>query len=254
MLGLSRSNLYYVPRPISELDLELLRLIDEEYTRHPFYGSRRMAAYLRRLGYSVNRKHVQRLYAVLGLVAIYPKPNLSVRNKEHSVFPYLLKDIVINMVNQVWSIDITYIRLAKGFVYLVAIIDWFSRYVLTWTLSTTLEADFCIEALQQALSDKVCYIFNTDQGAQFTTSRFTDILLAHGVQVSMDSKGRALDNIFIERFWRSLKYECVYLMNFNSVREAKLHIGKYFEFYNNERLHQSLGYKTPAEIYFAKDL
>jgi putative transposase len=228
-----------------------MRLIDEEFTSHPFYGSRRMLEHLRNLGYTLNRKRIQSLYHLMGLETLFPKKNLSKRNHEHKIFPYLLRDVVINRVNQVFSTDITYIRLAKGFIYLMAVIDWHSRYVLGWSISTTLEADFCIEKVSEILLNHHCDIFNTDQGAQFTTPKFTDMLIAHQIKVSMDGKGRAIDNIFIERLWRSLKYECVYLMDFISVQEAKHHIGKYFEFYNHQRPHQSLNYKTPAEIYFA---
>lgn len=243
--------MYYKQIGLDDETILLTRLIDEEFTRHPFYGSRRMREYLRKLGYEVNRKRIQNLYRIMGLETIFPKRNLSKRNFEHKVFPYLLRDIVINRPNQVWSTDITYIRLSKGFVYLMAVIDWHSRYVLGWSISTTLESEFCIEKIKEILLHCCCEIFNTDQGVQFTTPKFTDVLLSKGVKVSMDGKGRALDNIFIERFWRSLKYECVYLMNFISVEEATHHIGKYYDFYNNERPHQSLSYKTPAEIYFA---
>jgi putative transposase len=186
----------------------------------------------------------------MGLETVYPKPNLSRANKEHIIFPYLLRGVTINRVNQVWSTDITYIRLKQGFVYLVAIIDWYSRYVLDWEISTTLEADFCIEALTRALARGCCDIFNTDQGSQFTSHSFTGLLSANGISISMDGKGRALDNIFVERLWRSLKYEMVYLMELTTVSETRQEIGGYFNFYNNERPHQSLGYKTPSEIYF----
>jgi putative transposase len=211
-----------------------------------------MKAYLKRHGYLINRKHVQRLYHLLGLEAIYLGKNLSKKNIENKIFPYLLKDLIIDHADQVWSADITYIRLAKGFIYLVAVIDWFSRYVLGWSISITLDADFCIELLTKMLQKNLCDIFNTDQGAQFTTPKFTEILLSKEVRVSMDGRGRALDNIFIERLWRSLKYECVYIMNFVSVKEAEYHIGEYFKFYNNERPHQSLNYRTPAEVYFSR--
>lgn len=228
-----------------------MNLIDEEFTRHPFYGTRRMAAYLRHLGHEVNRKRIQSLYRLMGLEANYPKPNLSKRHAEHKIYPYLLKDVKIDRVNQVWSTDITYIRLKEGFAYLMAIIDWRSRYVLDWQLSTTLEADFCIEALARALKKGQSEIFNTDQGSQFTANDFVDLLLSRGIQVSMDGKGRALDNIFVERLWRSLKYELIYQMEYRSVREAKKGIGEYFVFYNDERFHQALNYKTPREVYFS---
>lgn len=227
-----------------------MNLIDEEFTRHPFYGTRRMTAYLRHLGHEINRKRVQRLYGLMGLEAIYPKPNLSQKHLEHKIYPYLLRDLEINRINQVWSTDITYIRLQEGFAYLMAIIDWHSRYVLEWELSTTLDADFCIEALKRALKQGKCEIFNTDQGSQFTAINFVDLLVKNGIQVSMDGKGRALDNVFVERLWRSLKYELIYQMELKSVREAKKHIGEYFVFYNDERFHQSLSYQTPRQVYF----
>ena len=251
LLELNRSTVYYHPKGIDDYTLRLLNIIDEEYTRHPFYGTRRMKEYLKRQGFLINRKRIQRLYCYLGIEAAYPKKNLSRRMKEHKVFPYLLRELNINHVNHVWSTDITYIRMNKGFIYLVAIIDWFSRYVLDWSISISLDTSFCIETLKRALSKDVCDIFNTDQGVQFTTPKFTDILLEKGISVSMDGRGRALDNIFIERLWRSLKYECVYLQEFKTVREAEQKIGEWFKFYNNERLHQSLNYKTPQEIYSA---
>lgn len=250
LLGLSRSSLYYDPRPTDDETLLLLRLVDEEYTRHPFYGTRKMTVYLRNLGYSVNRKRLQRYYGLLGLEAIYPKPHTSFGNKLHAIYPYLLRDVVIDHVDQVWSTDITYIRLQRGFAYLVAIIDWFSRYVLGWKLSVSLEADFCIDILNQVLSIGACEIFNTDQGAQFTTPQFTNVLMAKGVKVSMDGKGRSIDNIFVERLWRSLKYELIYLHDYETVREVEQAINEYFYFYNNERPHQSLRYQTPASIYY----
>lgn len=229
----------------------LMHAIDEAFTRHPFYGTRRMTAYLCQLGHAINRKRVQRLYGLMGLETVYPKPNVSQRHAEHKVYPYLLRDITIDRVNQVWSTDITYIRLTKGFVYLMAIIDWHSRYVLDWQLSTTLEADFCLEALKRALEKGQCEIFNTDQGSQFTAVPFVTLLLQKGIKVSMDGKGRALDNIFVERLWRSLKYELIYLMELHSAGEARQYIGEYWKFYNDERPHQSLHYKTPRQIYFA---
>ena len=209
-----------------------------------------MRVYLQRLGHEVNRKRVQLLYRHMGLEAIYPQRNISQPDKRHMIFPYLLRGLKIDRVNHVWSTDITYVRLCGGFVYLMAVIDWYSRYVLDWSISTTLESDFCIATVGDLLLERRCEIFNTDQGAQFTTAKFTEQLLACGVQVSMDGKGRALDNIFVERLWRSLKYECVYPMNFASVKEARHHIGEYFKFYNEERPHQSLSYKTPAEVYY----
>ena len=228
-----------------------MNLVDEEFTRHPFYGTRRMVAYLRHLGYEVNRKRVQGLYRIMGLEANYPKPNLSKIHSEHKIYPYLLRGVKIDRINQVWSADITYIRLKEGFAYLMAIIDWHSRYVLGWQLSTTLGADFCTEVLTHALERSRCEIFNTDQGSQFTATDFVGLLLSKGIQISMDGRGRALDNVFIERLWRSLKYELIYQMEYGSVREAKKGIGEYFLFYNDKRFHQALNYKTPREVYFS---
>ncbi len=250
LLGLSRSSLYYEAVPPDEETLLLLRLVDEEYTRHPFYGTRRMTACLRQKGYCVNRKRLQRYYHLLGLEGMFPKPPTSCRNKEHAIYPYLLRDVAIEHVDQVWSTDITYIRLQEGFAYLVAIIDWFSRYVLGWKLSMSLEADFCIDTLNTVLLKGKCAIFNTDQGCQFTTPKFTNLLISKGIQVSMDGKGRSIDNIFVERLWRSLKYELIYLYDYRSVWEAEKAIDEYFCFYNNERPHQSLKYQTPASVYF----
>lgn len=251
LLGKNRSSLYYKSIEVDAETLLLMQLIDEEYTKHPFYGSRRMRVYLRSLGHDVNRKRVQRLYCLMGLEAVYPKPKLSKRNVDHKVYPYLLRGVAINHCNQVWSADITYIRLKNGFVYLVAIIDWYSRYVIDWQLSTTLDADFCQEVLTRALLHGKCEIFNTDQGSQFTSDGFTKLLQDSGIKISMDGKGRALDNIFVERLWRSVKYEAVYPGQWETVKVARNGLKEYFEFYNRERPHQSLGYKTPAEIYFA---
>lgn len=225
-------------------------LIDEEYTRHPFYGTRRMCAYLRNLGFKVNRKRLQTLYHTMGLEAVYPKPNVSRPSKAHKKYPYLLEGMEINSCDQVWSADITYIRLKQGFVYLMAVIDWYSRYVLDWQLSTTLEADFCQEVLFRALTKGQCKIFNTDQGAQFTSDGFVQLLLDKGIKISMDGRGRALDNIFVERLWRSVKYESVYLGQWETVAEARSGLREYFKFYNHERLHQSLNYKTPYSVYY----
>lgn len=250
LLGLSRSSLYYQAQPLDDETLLLMRLVDEEYTRHPFYGTRKMKIYLNNLGYAVNRKRVQRYYGLLGLEAIYPKPNTSFPNKAHAIFPYLLHDVMIERVDQVWSTDITYIRLQHGFVYLVAIIDWYSRYVLGWKLNVSLEADFCIETLKEVLSRGICEIFNTDQGVQFTTPQFTNILLDNNIRVSMDGKRRSIDNIFVERLWRSLKYELIYLYDYKTIRDVERAIHDYFYFYNNERPHQSLKYQTPSAIYF----
>jgi len=226
-----------------------MRLLDEEYTRHPFYGKRRMTAWLRQLGHSVNPKRVRRLMQVMGLEAIYPKPNLSKNNSLHKVYPYLLRNIKIERPLQVWSTDITYIRMAKGFAYLTAVIDWYSRYILSWRLSNTLDNRFCIEALEEALEKGIPDIFNTDQGVQYTSRNFIDILLSCQVNISMDGKGRALDNIFIERLWRSVKYEYVYLHDHVTMAELSRGLAAYFAFYNDERLHQSLDYSTPKSVH-----
>jgi putative transposase len=251
LLGINRSSLYYQPLGESDENLLLMRLLDEQYTQTPYYGVLKMTAYLRTLGYVVNEKRVRRLLRTMGLEAVYQKPNTSKPNPEHDIFPYLLRGLVIDRCDQVWSTDITYIRLAHGFVYLMAVIDWYSRYVLGWAISTTLEADFCIEAVGDLLDSGSCEIFNTDQGAQFTTPRFTAPLLNKGIRVSMDGRGRALDNIFIERLWRTVKYEHVYLQDIQTVQEARTGLQDYFQFYNHRRLHQSLDYRTPAAVYFA---
>lgn len=252
LLGINRSSLYYKPKPVSELDIHLMHLLDEQYTKTPFYGVRRMTAYLRQLGYQINPKRVRRLLRQMGLEAVYPHHNTSLNSAEYGTFPYLLRDINIDHCNQVWSTDITYIRLSKGFVYLMAVIDWHSRYVLDWSLSTTLEADFCIDTVSRLLDKGLrCEIFNTDQGTQFTSPRFITPLLDCDIQVSMDGRGRALDNIFVERLWRTVKYECVYLQQFDTVHQARQGLKEYFKFYNNERLHQSLDYQTPAQVYFS---
>ena len=226
-----------------------MRLIDEQYTRTPFYGSPRMTAWLRSQGHLVNHKRVERLLRLMGLAAIYPKPRLSQGCGAHRVYPYLLRGVEINRVNQVWSTDITYVRLRQGFVYLVAILDWFSRYVLAWRLSNSLETSFCMEALDEALSRGRREIFNSDQGSQFTSREFTGRLEAAGVQISMDGRGRAFDNIFIERLWRTVKYEEIYLNDYEGVADADSGLSRYWGFYNDERLHQSLAYQTPASVY-----
>lgn len=251
LLGLNRAGLYYEPLGESEENLRLMRLMDEQYTRAPFYGSRKMTAWLRKKGFAVNRKRVSRLMALMGIEAVYPKPKLSQPGDGHRIYPYLLRGIGVERVNQVWSTDITYIRMAQGFVYLVAVMDWFSRYVLSWSLSLTMELDFCVEALRCALRRGRPEIFNSDQGSQFTSEKFTAELEARKIAISMDGRGRCMDNIFIERLWRSLKYEEVYLKDYESVKEAQAGIGRYFRFYNQERLHQSLDYRTPAALYRA---
>jgi len=249
LLGIARSTVYYEPR-VDPYNLELMHLIDEEYTKTPFYGSRRIREILKRKGYLINRKRIQRLMRLMGIEAIYPKPNLSKPYPGHKIYPYLLRNKTVDRVNQVWGIDITYIRMKHGWLYLVAIMDWVSRYVLSWELSTTLEIDFCIRALDKALSIATPKIFNSDQGSQFTSVAFLECLEQRSIQISMDGRGRAMDNVFTERLWRSVKYEEVYLHDYGTVSEAKQGIGNYIAFYNQERPHQSLNYKTPAEMYF----
>jgi putative transposase len=251
LLGVSRASLYYQSAGESKEDLRLMRLLDEQYTQAPFYGSRRMVVWLREQGYVVNCKRVTRLMELMGIAAVYPKPKLSQPGEGHQVYPYLLEGVEVTRVNQVWSTDITYIRMAGGFVYLVAVMDWFSRMVLSWALSVTLELDFCLAALRQALRRGRPEIFNSDQGSQFTSEKFTGTLEAQGIAVSMDGRGRCLDNIFIERLWRSLKYEEVYLKDYRLVPEARAGIGRWLEFYNHQRPHQGLGYRTPASVYEA---
>ena len=251
LIGLARSTYYYEPASESELNLRLMRLIDEQYLKTPFYGWPRMTAYLQRQGYEVNHKRVQRLMQLMGMQAIYPKPKTTVSGQEHKVYPYLLRDLEIARPNHVWSADITYVPMQQGFMYLVAILDWFSRYVLAWQLSNTLDCRFCLEALQQALQLGRPEIFNTDQGVQFTAQEFTTHLEGAGIRISMDGQGRALDNIFIERLWRSAKYEDIYLKDYASVPELDAGLLAYFRFYNQDRPHQSLGYRTPAEVHFA---
>ena len=249
LLGISRSAVYYEPR-VDPYNLRLMHLIDEQYTKTPFYGSRRMREALRRKGYKVNRKRVQRLMRLMGIEAIYPKRNLSRAHPGHKIYPYLLRNKIIKEVNQVWGADITYIRTRYGWLYLVAIMDWVSRYILSWELSTTLEVDFCRRALEKALKLGTPEIFNSDQGSQFTSLAFLECLEKRNIQISMDGRGRAMDNVFNERLWRSIKYEEVYINDYDTVRDAKDGISRYISFYNWERPHQSLGYKTPAEVYF----
>jgi putative transposase len=250
LLGLNRSTFYYEPAGESEENLLLLRLLDEQYTRAPFYGYRRMTAWLNRNDHPVNHKRVRRLLEVLNLAAIYPKKKTTVAAPGHKVYPYLLRGYAITRPLQVWSADVTYIRMAHGFMYLVAIIDWFSRYVVAWQLSNTLDGLFCRVALQQALPQGPPVIFNTDQGVQFTATEFTALLEAAGVRVSMDGRGRALDNVFVERLWRTVKYEHIYLVEYDTVPALEDGLRGYLHFYNHERLHQSLDYRTPAEVHF----
>jgi putative transposase len=252
LLGLSRASLYYEPAEESQENLRLMRLIDRQYTQVPFYGSRRMTAWLQSEGYAVNRKRVVRLMRVMGIEAVYAKPKLSQPGEGHKIYPYLLRRLRIERRDQVWCTDITYIPMAQGFLYLVAVMDWFSRFVLSWALSLTMELEFCLEALRGALRRGRPEIFNSDQGSQFTSERFLGELEGRNIAISMDGRGRCLDNIFIERLWRSLKYEEVYLRDYQFVSEARTGIEKYFQFYNHERLHQSLDYQTPAAMYFGK--
>lgn len=249
LLGLARSSYYYEAAAESAENLELMRRIDEMYTEAPFFGSRRMAQSLRDLGYEANRKRVRRLMQRMGLEAQYPKPNLSRRNPGHVVYPYLLRGVLIERVNQVWSTDITYIRLRGGFLYLTAVIDWYSRFVLSWELSSSMEGSFCQDALRRALRRGKPEIFNTDQGPQFTSERFLDILKRRGIAISMDGRGRCLDNVFVERLWKSVKYEEVYRKDYSDAVECHEGLRRYFEFYNNRRPHQSLEYRTPSEVY-----
>jgi putative transposase len=250
LVGLPRSTYYYHTQGESAENLTLMRLLDQQYTDTPYYGIRRMTAWLRSQGYAVNHKRVARLLHTMGLETIYPKPRLSQPHPAHRVYPYLLRGVPITRVNQVWSTDITYIRLHGGFIYLVAVMDWFSRYVLSWAVSITMDVSFCLEALDQALEVARPDIFNTDQGAQFTSHDFTERLAAAGILISMDGRGRALDNVFVERLWRTVKYEEVYLKDYETPREAMQGLATFFVRYNEWRQHQALDYRTPAAIYF----
>jgi len=251
LLGLAPASYYYQAQPESAENLHYMRLLDQEYTERPFYGVRKMTVGLRLQGYSVGPKRVRRLLRAMGLMAVYPKPRLSLNPLAHKRFPYLLKGMAIVRPNQVWSTDITYIRLRGGFVYLAAVIDWYSRYVLAWELSISLEADFCIAVLKRALATQQPEIFNTDQGVQFTSAQFQAPLLAAQVRLSMDGRGRAFDNIFVERLWRTVKYEEVYLKDYRDVSEARHGLDTYFPFYNDHRIHQALDYRTPLDVHFA---
>jgi len=252
LLELSRSSYYYRPQPESELNLHLMDLIDRQYTKRPFYGARQMTESLRRQGHWVNHKRVERLMRKMGIMAIYPRPRTSIKDDSHKIYPYLLRDLAIIYPNQVWCADITYIRMRHGFLYLIAIMDWFSRYVLSWELSNTLDVHFCLEALDQALRIAKPEIFNNDQGSQFTSSAFTGLLEQNNIRISMDGRGRAFDNIFIERLWRTVKYEEVYLHDYQDGVDAYFALDKYFRFYNEERFHSSLDYQTPSEVYYAQ--
>jgi len=253
LLDLARSSYCYRSDKDDSYNVMLMNLLDEQYTRTPFYGVPKMTAWLRRQGHQINPKRIRRLMRLMGIEAIYPKPRLSKAHKEHIKYPYLLRGLIIDHPNQVWCVDITYIRMLHGFVYLVAIMDWFSRYVLSWELSTTLETAFCTEALQEALEHTCPEIFNSDQGIQFTSQEFTSILLNDGIKISMDGRGRVYDNIFVERLWRTVKYEEVYLHDYRTVSEARSLLSIYFHFYNTERLHETLGYLTPYEVYYDKE-
>jgi putative transposase len=250
LTGVWRSGLYYEAAPETAENLRLMRLLDEQYTRTPFYGVRKMVWWLDEQGYPVNPKRVRRLMRLMGLEAIYAKPRLSLPASGHKIYPYLLRDLTISRPDQAWCSDITYIRLRGGFIYLVAVMDWFSRYVLAWEVSVSLETSFCVSALNWALEGGRPDIFNTDQGSQFTSHDFTGRLEDHGIDISMDGRGRVMDNIFIERLWRTVKYEEIYLKDYLDVPEAMANLKMYFVFYNHERPHQALGYQTPAAIYF----
>jgi putative transposase len=251
LLSLNRSTLYYEERGESLDNIGLMTMIDEQFTETPFYGSRRMAKVLsRKLGISINRKRVARLMKIMGIAAIFPGPNTSAAHPRHKKYPYLLRDVEITRRDQVWSTDITYVRLKHGFAYLVAVIDWHSRYVLSWRLSNTMDTSFCIDALNEALSKGTPEVFNTDQGSQFTSEDFLAPLIARGISISMDGRGRALDNIFVERLWRSVKYEDIYPKGYETISEARRGLAKYFELYNQRRPHQSLSYQTPAEVHY----
>ena len=249
LLGLSRSSWYFEPAGESEENLRLMRMIDEEYLRHPFLGSRRLALWLKTQGEHVNRKRVQRLMRTMGIEAIYPKPKTTQRGEGHTIYPYLLRKMKVERPDQVWATDITYVPMASGFMYLVAVMDWYSRYVLSWRLSNTMESDFCVAALEEALENGRPEVFNTDQGSQFTSEQFTSVLKSADVLISMNGKGRCLDNVFVERLWRSVKYEEIYLKSYADVAELQSSLEKYFDYYCEERPHQSFDYETPANMY-----
>lgn len=250
LVGMARSSFYYQPRGESEFNLRLMRLIDEQYLRTPWYGSRQMKRHLRRQGYAVNRKRIARLMTLMGLMAVVPGPHTSKPHPRHPVYPYLLRGLTIDQPDQVWCADLTYIPMAHGFLYLMAIMDWFSRRVLSWRLSNTQEVDFCLEALQEATERfGAAGIFNTDQGSQFTSDEWTAQLKDHDMRISMDGKGRWMDNVFIERLWRSLKYECVYLNAFETIPDAQQQLGTWIDYYNHERPHSQLNDRTPNEVY-----
>jgi putative transposase len=251
LLDLARSSYYYMPEPVNDEELDLMKLIDQCYLELPFYGTRRIRNWLLdKHGLVVNRKRIQRLRRLLAIETLYPKRNLSLANHQHKIYPYLLRGLDVNRPNQAWCTDITYIPMAKGFVYLVAVMDWYSRRVLSWRVSTTMDTRFCVEALEEAIEQYGCpEIFNTDQGSQFTSEDFTSVLKKNHIKISMDGKGRWVDNVFVERLWRSVKYEEVYLKAYDSVAEARYSLGQYLDFYNTERRHQSLGEQTPDTVY-----
>lgn len=249
LLALARSSYYYAPVPESEENLRYMRLIDEQSLHTPFYGSRRMTAWLQDQGHVINRKRVQRLMRMMGLEGLAPGPRTSRSAPEHQVYPYLLRGVAIRQPDQVWCTDITYVPMPAGFMYLVVIMDWYSRYVLAWEVSNTLDTGFCLEALERALAGTRPQIFNSDQGAQFTSKDFTQRLKEAGVSISMDGRGRVFDNIFVERLWRTVKFEELYIKAYETVSELLAGLGRYFEFYNHERFHQGLGYQTPAAVY-----
>lgn len=251
ILGLSRSSLYYRPVPPSATEVAAKHRIDELYLEFPYYGARRMAAQLQREGQSIDRKTARKYMQEMGLIALYPGPNLSKRHSEHRVFPYLLRDVTPNAPNHVWGTDITYIRLRSGWLFLVVVLDWYSRYIVSWALDDTLELPFVLDAARQALAQATPQIWNTDQGSQFTSPQFTQLVLDAGARLSMDGKGRALDNIFTERLWRTIKYDHVYLQDYATPREARIQLSQFLRVYNERRLHEALGYRPPAEVYFA---
>jgi len=251
LLDLPRSTFYHVPKAVSDEELELMRHIDRCHLKYPFYGSRRVRDWREDQGHRVNRKRIQRLMRTMGIAALYPKQNLSRANQAHKVYPYLLRNLSIERPNQVWATDVTYIPMARGFIYLVAIMDWYSRRVLAWRVSNTLDTSLCIEALEEAIERHGAPdIFNTDQGSQFTSEAFTGVLKQHDIRISMDGKGRWVDNVFVERLWRSVKYEEVYLKAYDSIGEARESLDRYFTFYNSERRHQSLNRQTPYSVYY----
>ncbi len=253
LAGVNRSSWYYHPTRVeSEQNLALMRLLDEQYTRTPFYGVRKMTKWLRDQGWHINPKRVRRLMRWMGLETIYPKPRLSKPAPGHRIYPYLLRGLAICRPDQVWATDITYIRLVGGFIYLVAIMDWFSRYVVSWEVSVSQDTSFCVSALDWALARDQPEIFNSDQGGQFTSEAFTNRLKDKGIHISMDGRGRVMDNIFVERLWRTVKYEEVYLKDYRTVEEAVSNLRRYFDFYNQQRFHQALDYRTPEAVYFAR--